>query len=209
MANIVESRLTFIKQSQTGKHARALYRCICGVEKEILIHHVKKGITVSCGCYQKERSFKHGLRNHPLYAAWANAKDRCYNEKAENYSDYGGRGVKMYEPWINDFKAFYDWSIANGWKRGLQLDKDIKGNSLIYSPHSCTWVTSKENNNAKRNNRLVEYNGQIKTIAAWCEEYGIQGYTLGRRLKGATKITDKSIFRKTRPKAKNGTVYKK
>lgn len=204
MAKIIESRLTFIKRTCLGKHPRAIYKCVCGAEKEIIMHAVTKGFVVSCGCYDRERRKTHGLSGHPLYAAWANIKDRCYNPNAENYSDYGGRGVKMFEPWIDDFKAFYDWCMAKGWKPGLHIDKDIKGFNLIYSPDTIVLASALDNNNAKRNNRFVEFAGQIKTIAEWCRIYGIRGDTLGRRLKGATKIVDENLFRKPRFKAKNG-----
>lgn len=209
MAKVRESRLTYIKRTVGGKHARALYRCVCGVEKEIIEYDVRKGLTISCGCYHKEQTTKHRLYKHPLYSNWANIKDRCYNENSKRYYTAGAKGVKMCDEWINDFKAFYDWCMANGWRRGLQIDKDIIPRklgipALVYSPSMCSIVTNKENNNVKSNSRFIEYNGIIKTITAWSEEYNVSVALLHDRLKGSNKITDEKIFRPPRYKAPKG-----
>lgn len=208
MAKVVESRLAYIKRVKGGKHPKGLYRCICGVEKEIIEHSVNKGLVVSCGCYHREVTFKHGLRGHTLYSVWSKMKHRCNCEGATKFHNYGGRGVGICAEWENDFMSFYNWAISNGWKEGLQLDKDIipkkKGiDAVLYSPDTCCFVTPKENNNSKRNNRYIEYNGIIKTISEWSEMYGIAAYTLGRRLDGKSKIEDDSIFRPTRYKSPN------
>lgn len=208
MPKVIQSRLTFIRKTITGKHAKAIYKCICGVEKEISIYPVQKGIVISCGCYHKELHTKHGLLKHPLYSIWYHVKERCYSINAKKYPDYGARGVRMCDEWLNDFKSFYDWSIANGWKKGLQLDKDIKAMAIgiepmLYSPEFCQFVTCIENNNAKRNNRFIEYNGRRETLTNWGKEYNISLRTLDRRLGGSTKINDASIFKPARHKAKN------
>ena len=36
----------------------ALFRCDCGVEKEMLAHPVKHGRVKSCGCFKAESSFQ-------------------------------------------------------------------------------------------------------------------------------------------------------
>lgn len=81
----------------------------------------------------------HGLNDHPLYRKWNGFKTRCYNKNNPKYHRYGGRGVIVCNEWVNNFKAFYDWAILNGWEEGLQIDKDIKAHKLgkeglIYSP---------------------------------------------------------------------------
>ena len=50
-------------------------------------------------------------------------KKRCYNKNANNYENYGGRGIKMCDEWKNNFQAFYTWAINNGYKKELSLDK--------------------------------------------------------------------------------------
>lgn len=143
-------RLTYIKRTINGKHPKAIFKCICGNEKELSEGHVKNGGTKSCGCYRKEKIFKHGLRNHPLYAVWLQMNFRCTSIKCPEYNLYGGRGVTVCKEWDTDFINFYNWCLGNGWRKGLQLDKDIKALKLgvtpiLYSPEFCSFVTPKDN----------------------------------------------------------------
>jgi hypothetical protein len=188
MAKVHEnSRLTFIKQTSKGKHGKGLYRCICGIEKEIIRYCVDSGIVLSCGCLHREKHFKHGLINHPLYSTWANIKDRCYNENSKRYYTAGERGITMCDEWLNNFQAFYDWCMANGWKKGKQVDKDLIPlklgiPALIYSPAMCSIVTCQENNNAKSNSFFIEYNGKKQTLTQWSRDYNLDARTLRSRI---------------------------
>lgn len=104
---------------------------------------------------------KHKLSTHPLYAIWNSIKQRCYNPKRKDYHKYGGKGVTMYEPWINDVTAFIEWSLANGWKSGLVIDKDIKSKELgivpIYSPDTLSFITTKENAYEANAKKVAQY----------------------------------------------------
>lgn len=124
----------------------------------------------------------HGLSKHPLYRVWRGIKLRCYIKSATGYDNYGGRGVRMCEEWRNDFKAFYDWCISNGWKHGLDIDKDIKGNSFLYSPETCLIVTNKQNCNKRKSNRILSFNGKKQTISEWSDEIGISRNTIRMRI---------------------------
>ena len=145
--------LTFLKEvnqyiSPNGeKYRKALFRCYCGNEFETTIARVKSGHTKSCGCYKNlaniKRLTKHGLYCHPLYNIWCAMKRRCYGTKTSRYYRYGGRGIKICDGWKNNFLAFYNWSINNGWKKGLTIDRiDNDGN---YEPENCQWLTKSEN----------------------------------------------------------------
>ena len=115
------------KDAKIVEHA---WKCRCSCGKMVILRTsvIKSGSTKSCGCKRKSlfvkgHSYgnrfkeKHGLSKHPLFRVWGHIKDRCYNLMPHhiNYRYYKGKGIKMADIWLNDFKAFYDWSIENGW----------------------------------------------------------------------------------------------
>jgi hypothetical protein len=88
----------------------------------------------------------HGLSRHPLYRKWQDMLARCYVPSAVPYQWYGAKGVTVCREWRDSFKAFYDWSITNGWRPEYDLDKDTKvsGNKK-YSPEACCYIPHREN----------------------------------------------------------------
>ena len=112
-------------------------------------------------------------------------KDRCYNPNFRDYKNYGGRGITICEEWQTPHswkggRAFRKWALENGYADNLTLDRiDVnKG----YSPENCRWVSMKTQQNNKRNNRLITYNGKTQTIALWCEELKLPFSTVKNRL---------------------------
>lgn len=180
------SRLTYItelesKYQKNGNRKRyGLFKCICGVEKRILIYSVTCGKIVSCGCYISEltsksttnRNTKHGLSNHDLFNRWLKIKGRCFNKKDKRYKDYGGRGIIMCKEWKEDFLTFFTWCIRNGYKPNLEIDRI--DNDKDYSPDNCRFVTAKANCNNTRRNILVELHGVKMSLMQACEKVGLQ-----------------------------------
>lgn len=141
----------------------------------------------------------HGLSKHPLYLVWQGIKNRCYNNKFQQYRDYGDKGVVMCQEWKNDFKSFYDWCINNGWQKGLQINKDINGDGLLYSPNNCLIVTAKENSSNRRSNVIVNYEGKSFTLKQFATIYKFNYKLLSERMKKGWSF-EKSI---TTPLMKN------
>jgi len=84
-----------------------------------------------------------------LFKRWSNMKTRCYNTKSKDYKDYGGRGISVCEEWLESSEHFIKWSINNGFKEELQIDRI--NNDSNYSPKNCRWVTAKQNARNKGN----------------------------------------------------------
>lgn len=186
MANLHQkSRLTFIKKTLFSSNPKALYKCECGNIKELFIANVKRNHTRSCGCFFGEfRPQTHGLTKHPLYNIWGKIKGRCYNSNMPDYYLYGGRGVVMCDEWVNNPEKFIEWAVSNGWRKGLRIDKDIKSKGVpMYSPETCSIVTNKENCNHLRANRVIEYNGERKTLQQWSEYFNVVRGTFRCRMK--------------------------
>ena len=106
-------------------------------------------------------------------------RERCNTPSCKGYKNYGGRGISVCEEWGN-FVVFKEWAISNGYNDKLSLDRiNVNGN---YEPNNCRWATSKEQANNKRNNHLITYLGETKTMTEWAETTGIKVATIWARL---------------------------
>ena len=123
---------------------------------------------------------KHGLTNHPLYDVWGSMKRRCYNQKERAYKWYGAKGITICDEWVNDFVAFYNWCISNGWQRGLSIDREK--NELGYSPSNCRFITMAKQQANRTYNYEIAFNGQTKNLADWCKELNLDYGLMNNRM---------------------------
>lgn len=183
-------RLTVIKYSHRVKkndnrHYNVYYECLCdcGNTKLVTRSSLIQSHTLSCGCLHKEKfnTYKHGLAYHRLHRIWDRIKQRCLNPNSQRYNDYGGRGIIMCAEWGKDFKTFYDWSMANGYKDDLTIDRI--NNNGNYEPSNCRWANIKvQSTNTRRNHKLT-YKGKTLCISEWANIVGIDKDTLWMRIK--------------------------
>lgn len=71
--------------------------------------------------YGNTYSLTHGYSQTTLYKIWSNMKSRCYCKTATRYERYGARGITVCEEWRNNFLAFQEWSLSNGYKKDFLL----------------------------------------------------------------------------------------
>lgn len=180
-------RLVAINRIRKYKSKHTYYYCICecGGYNIVSTSHLTGGKIKSCGCYKIDNKgtwhVTHGLKHSDTYNLWCYVKSRCFNKNTNCYHHYGGRGIYMYRKWINDPLKFHEWCIENGYKKGLHIDR--KDNDDGYYPWNCRFVTSKENCRNKRNNFIINYNGESKTLVEWSEIIKKPYNTLYHRLK--------------------------
>lgn len=157
-------RLTILSEVGIGDGMIFTVECECGTIKDIkrlAIPSVK-----SCGCLQREKSTKHGMssKNNKWYDKWRSMVKRCYNPKTLSYPNYGGRGIKVCDRWlepngvgcgnyINDIHNILGPQPASGYS----LDRiDNDGN---YEISNLRWATlSTQAKNQRRNIKSTNIN---------------------------------------------------
>lgn len=179
-------RLTVICFHHKDKSRSRYYLCKCDCGNKVIIYkyNLIRGLTKSCGCLNSElaikRFRKHNKTNSRVYKCWLGMKNRCYNKNEPAFYRYGGRGITVCDEWKNDFMAFYDWAMANGYKDDLTLDRI--NNNGDYGPSNCRWATMKEQQRNRRDNKIIEYNGEKHCVAEWGEILGIDDNLIRNRL---------------------------
>ena len=176
LINLIGTRygkLTIIARAENqGKKVRWLCECDCGNQSIVQSGHLKNGSIKSCGCVGA-----HGMSDSSTHRSWRSMRQRCTDRNHRSFRDYGGRGITICERW-NSFENF----LADMGERpnGMTLDRrDVDG---PYDVSNCRWATAKEQQNNKRNNHLVEYAGEKKTISQWADDFGIKQNSLYYKL---------------------------
>jgi hypothetical protein len=165
--------------ASAAKSSKWLFRCDCGIEKEIRLSHIRTGSTRSCGRWCPAAGRSHGMSSTKLYGVWKAMRQRCANPNDRSFGYYGGRGISVAEEW-QSFGAFRDWAQTAGYAPGLELDRI--DNDGPYCPTNCRFAPHRENSR-NRTNSLRMPSGELLSHAA--ERSGLNHRTVtSRRLRG-------------------------
>jgi hypothetical protein len=150
----VYGKLTVLSKHSKGDGGRVKWLCACecggsGVYAKNTLDFGRS----HCGCEANRMpSLSHGMRYHPLYSIWRSMIRRCTSEKCHDYPNYGGRGIKVYTPWVKNMKEFFEYMGPR--PEGHSLDRiDVDGN---YEPGNVRWATAKTQGYNKRNTVKIE-----------------------------------------------------
>lgn len=181
--------------SEDGK---VLWKCRCDCGREFVLGNRQIFRKKSCGCmntnninnpYSDITFFvDSGMISRKTYnrlkQEWNSMRTRC----RENYHDshvYFYRGITVCEEW-SSFRAFALWALANGYADNLTLDRI--DNDKSYSPDNCRWATWKTQQNNKRNNAWITYQGKTQTLKQWSDELNLSYSMLRGRYKNGWKV---------------------
>jgi hypothetical protein len=82
-------------------------------------------------------------RKYPtkLKTAVTDAIRRCTDKDDRCYNNWGGRGIKVYQKWLDDPRLFIDYLMAlDGWDNP-ELVLDRINNDGDYEPGNLRWTT--------------------------------------------------------------------
>lgn len=210
LTGLRSGRLVAIRYVKGDRHERGkwLCQCDCGNTTLALAGMLRTQKIKSCGACANKRlatgssAYVHGHaqkgKTSPTYSTWQGMVARCRNPKRREYKHYGGRGIEVCEQWMN-FENF----LADMGERppGTTIERiDNDGN---YEPGNCRWATQKEQNNNRRNNHLITFNGKTLTMQQWARSLRISSANLFQRIKRwgkqramttAGKVRERGLF---------------
>lgn len=188
-------RLTVQAQFKDGRYLVCSCICICGRQSVIHTYHLTTGKVRSCGCLRNELSRKRALdgvprknmdghSNLPEYSVWHSMKQRCLNTNSRFYRYYGGRGITVCDRWLVFANFLSDMGARPTAKHTLERSDNAKG----YGPDNCRWATRKEQQNNRRANVVIEFNGERRNITQWAHSLGVPVSTIWMRLQRGFRI---------------------
>lgn len=132
---------------------------------------------INCPDYTDEEKKKH------LAIVLCGMRKRCYSPTSNCYKNYGGRGITVCDEWMgkDGQKNFYEWAIANGYRKGLTIDRI--NNDGNYTPENCRWATIKTQAYNRSTNSYITIKGKTQTVAEWADEIGISRGAMQNRLR--------------------------
>lgn len=190
------------------EHAKPPYRgwmwvcrCDCGEMRTLVVSDVKSGKTRSCGCLHDEActeraiKFRHRVGDHKrLYSIYNGIKKRCYATREPRYKDYGARGIRMCDEWlnpVNGFDNFAEWSFSHNYNDDMTIDRiNVDGN---YEPENCRWIPLREQALNKRDTLRVTYQGQTIPLRELCDKRGVNYDTVHNRIYSLKWSVEKAI----------------
>ncbi len=182
--------VSYVRRTPDKRNRIWLCKCNCGAIVEKRASHLTDGSSKSCGCIRREASLSRKVKSdkkrrlysginykRATYSSWSCALRRCNNVKCKDYPNYGGRGIRVCERWL-DFRNFLE--DMGDVPHKLTLDRiEVNGN---YEPGNCRWATQKEQQNNRTNNRIFEYAGESLNVSQWAERYSIKSSLLNNRI---------------------------
>lgn len=150
ISGLTFGQLRVLSRAGVYKNGSVQWRCMCscGAECIVLGQKLRNGRVVSCGCAKAQRlrnlNRTHGDSDTRLFNIWRGMKNRCSNPNFIGWRYYGGKGIRVCDAWVDDFAAFREWSLANGYSDSLTIDR-VKGDQ-DYGPGNCRWATRSEQN---------------------------------------------------------------
>lgn len=197
----------FVSDHTNPPRRKAVFICpYCKEQFIAAISDVKTAHTKSCGCLSRNRVNQriHNMSKTSLYRRYSCMKRRCYNKANESYHNYGGRGIKVCDEWMNDVMVYanYLMSLPHALESGYTIDRI--NNDGDYEPGNVRWVKrSVQLANRRRLNSKSGYTGVFWSDAnnGWCSRITVDWNVINM---GQSKTKEEALYKRNKYIINNG-----
>lgn len=177
-------RLVVLSYAGFNNHKKSAWNCICdcGTERTVDALSLLSSNTKSCGCLKITHGLTRGCKGKmpPEYNAWKGARRRCTDSEDVQFHNYGGRGIKMCQRWMESYANFLS---DMGPKPDPSYTIERKNSNGDYEPSNCKWATTSEQARNRSTNVRISCGGMTKCIADWEIFFSLKKHAL----RGKTK----------------------
>jgi len=131
--------------------------------------------------------------------SWETMRRRCVVPHASDYPNYGGRGIKVCNRWLDSFENF----LADMGLRPEGTTLDRIDNNGDYEPTNCRWADDFQQQRNKRSNRILEFNGLRLTTTEWANRIGIKKSALRMRLDSSGWSIERALLTPPAPNTRH------
>lgn len=165
--------------NEKDKYGHWTYKCRCnecGYEKFTHYGSIsgKGNIATECKHLRINGStmpYGHTWSKKRIGTIFNDMVSRCYDNKDKNFIWYGEKGVKIFEGWMNNPKAFEVWALNNGYDDSLTIDRIDSRKD--YCPDNCQWIPLEENSRKAGNVNWITVDEHTLTGRQWAEKFGL------------------------------------
>lgn len=181
---------TRLRKSRGQSYEIRIWNCKCDCGKIFTQTEVNiaNGKVLSCGCKLNDKTNSFYKPSLEIQREYEGMVSRCKNSKSISYKNYGGRGIKICDEWLNNINAFCD-SITHlkGYcEENVSLDRiDNEGN---YEPNNIRWADRTEQSRNRRNVHKYTINGNTYSLPQIAEKYGLSKDLLLQRVEKGMDI---------------------
>jgi hypothetical protein len=181
--------LVVVSSSNSNGKSPWICKCDCGnniiLDSNELVYVGK----LNCGCLNKTKNINFNTTKNKIsttQATWYSMKERCYNKKNNTYKNYGGRGIKICDRWLESYDNF----LKDMGEKPINKSIERIDNNGNYEPSNCRWATVKEQANNRRNTLLYTYKNKSKSLSYWSDISGNSKNLMYYRLTHGWTIED-------------------
>ena len=201
--------LVLYRNGSTPNNAAVWHcKCLgCGMEKDVEGASLFTGKSRMCRKCSAKICNATKWHGDPIVHIFSGMWQRCYDKNYFGYKDYGKRGIAICDEWLEDRIRFYEWAYANGYEKGLSIERI--DNDLGYFPSNCKFIPKNDQPKNRRCCIFITRDGEKQCLTYWCELFGIDRHSVKYWAKKKGISYEESLQYLLDKKAVNGRNYYK